>query len=64
MSAPTMIKPGRVFSLDPKEYDPDALAGVREPILAKIKASPEWALLNTGSVPPAQGESLDDDTPF
>ena len=73
MPAPEMKASPRVFSLEPSEHDPAAMAGLRDKIVEKIKASPEWAKLNTGRRP-AQSASLpnvefvevgaDDDVPF
>lgn len=48
MPAPTLRTTPRVFSLEPSEYDPDAMAGLRDKIVEKIKNSPEWSKLNTG----------------
>ena len=62
MNAPTLVKPMRVFSLEPNEYDADGMIGLREPIIEKIKASPEWAKLNTGrGTPPRPPASVADE---
>lgn len=66
---PKLVKPGRVFSLEPKEYDPDGMVGLRDRIVEKIKSSPEWARLNTGRPAVAGMEHVEfvegvDDIPF
>jgi hypothetical protein len=64
MAAPTLVKPVRVFSLEPNEYDADAMVGLRDAIVEKIKASPEWAALNTGRPAAVQQDTADEDVPF
>ena len=68
MPAPSMQRSPRVLSLEPGEFDEDAMIGLRDKIVEKIKSSPEWARLNTGRGPaqptadPVYEEV--DDTPF
>ena len=68
MPAPTLRTTPRVFSLEPGEYDPDAMVGLREKIVDKIKSSPEWAKLNTGRGAAVGADSVyeaeGDDVPF
>jgi hypothetical protein len=48
MAAPSLIARRRCLSLEPGEFDSDEMAGLREPILAKIKESPEFRKITTG----------------
>jgi hypothetical protein len=48
MAAPSLIARRRCLSLEPGEFDSDEMSGLREPILAKIKESPEFQRLVTG----------------
>ena len=51
MNPPPLVKSPRIFSLEPSEYDPDGMVGLRDAIVEKIKSSPEWKKLNTGRGP-------------
>ena len=67
MKPPTLQASPRIFSMAPGEYDATAMEGLRERIIDKIKASPEWAALNTGNVaatPLPYSSEQADDIPF
>ena len=70
MPAPSLQVSPRVFSLEPSEYDPDGMIGLRDKIVEKIKSSPEWAKLNTGRVATHAAVAVDpvyeevDEVPF
>jgi hypothetical protein len=69
MVAPSLRAKTRILSLEASEFDPDAMHGLRDKIVEKIKASPEWASLNTGrgvvhSAADPVYEEVEDEVPF
>jgi hypothetical protein len=69
MGAPSLRAKTRILSLEASEFDPDAMHGLRDKIAEKIKASPEWASLNTGRGPVQSTadpvyEEVEDEVPF
>jgi hypothetical protein len=69
MSAPSLRAKTKILSLEASEFDPDAMNGLRDKIVEKIKASPEWASLNTGrgvvqSTADPVYEEVEDEVPF
>lgn len=66
LTVPAMTCDPLFFSLDPKEYKPDAYAKLSDNLKLTIHKSPEWAELNRTPVEHDDGarNSMNDDIPF
>jgi hypothetical protein len=68
MTAPPLVANRRLLSLDPGEFDSSQMNGLRDRIVEKIKASPEFQRLTTGrgmeATAHAAAGPTEDEVPF